>query len=281
MATVWTNLLVGRKPSPEVNRPALEKFLRNSFARNQSGKRSSPNSSPPKVAATKTAPRISGCPSEQPGGPRHGDHGAVVPRRASAMHAVPSPSVRQWQAEPNSGSSTGSSSRASHETQARRPKTGRVSRDAGTVSLRPADRRITKDATASMKVVYPKYAGTKIYPKPGSQSPAGTGPADVRGRRAATRRGVREPHLATVFRLRFHPPDRRHGTAQSADPSGTALPNWSRNSATAAMTSSNCRGGSVSRSRISSAASSTTRTRIDDPGARRIRHSSAGSIRSR
>jgi len=35
MATVWSNLLVGRRPARDVNRPALEKFLRDSFARNR------------------------------------------------------------------------------------------------------------------------------------------------------------------------------------------------------------------------------------------------------
>jgi hypothetical protein len=35
MATVWSNLLVGRKPARDVDRPALEKFLRDSFARNR------------------------------------------------------------------------------------------------------------------------------------------------------------------------------------------------------------------------------------------------------
>lgn len=35
MATVWSNLLVGRKPPRDVDRASLEKFLRNSFARNR------------------------------------------------------------------------------------------------------------------------------------------------------------------------------------------------------------------------------------------------------
>lgn len=34
-STLWANLLVGRSTSPDVNRPALEKFLRDSFARNR------------------------------------------------------------------------------------------------------------------------------------------------------------------------------------------------------------------------------------------------------
>lgn len=34
-STVWSNLLVGRKPSRNVNRPALEKFLRDSLHRNR------------------------------------------------------------------------------------------------------------------------------------------------------------------------------------------------------------------------------------------------------
>lgn len=34
-ATVWSNLLVGRKPSRDVNRPQLETFLRDSFAKNR------------------------------------------------------------------------------------------------------------------------------------------------------------------------------------------------------------------------------------------------------
>lgn len=33
--TIWSNLLVGRRPSRDVDRPALEKFLRDSFARNR------------------------------------------------------------------------------------------------------------------------------------------------------------------------------------------------------------------------------------------------------
>jgi hypothetical protein len=35
LTTEWTNLLVGRAPNPNVNRPALEKFLRTSFAANR------------------------------------------------------------------------------------------------------------------------------------------------------------------------------------------------------------------------------------------------------
>jgi hypothetical protein len=35
MATVWSNLLVGRSPAPEVNRDSFRKFLRMSFAANQ------------------------------------------------------------------------------------------------------------------------------------------------------------------------------------------------------------------------------------------------------
>ncbi|MFQ5732982.1 MAG: DUF1549 domain-containing protein, partial [Planctomycetaceae bacterium] len=34
-ATVWSNLLVGRKPSRNVNRPAFERYLRDGFARNR------------------------------------------------------------------------------------------------------------------------------------------------------------------------------------------------------------------------------------------------------
>lgn len=35
MTTIWTNLLIGRRSEPQVNRPALQKFLRMSFASNR------------------------------------------------------------------------------------------------------------------------------------------------------------------------------------------------------------------------------------------------------
>lgn len=35
MTTIWTNLLIGRRSEPHVNRPALQKFLRMSFASNR------------------------------------------------------------------------------------------------------------------------------------------------------------------------------------------------------------------------------------------------------
>ena len=169
---------------------------------------------------------------------------ADLPGPASAMHAVPQPSVQRLEAESVLGDERLLPPDAGPAARRRGPR-DRFGR-AGQPGFRRRREQSPDEAVlfyelrnGMLKVAYPVFVdGTKIKSAAATCNRSIAAPSwpELIVGSDYLPQGDRQPHVGAFSRLWLHQAGRRHGAAQSAVASGIARTRWPRNSARTATT---------------------------------------------